>query len=400
MCFLPYDGPWLGKTFTGGEKLMSFGAELNLVVCQKSKIDDWINHFNTYYGDEVKTYNLTKKRSYDLFFYDTSRRLGVINYDLLMRKTDLLKLENIAAIFDESSLLKNDQAKRTKFVLSLNLSHVVLLSGTPVGGKYEELWSQCRLLGLKMSKRQFWDEYIISRDWVPAPYAKPIKIVLGYKNVPYLKLTLKQLGAHFLKSEDVLTLPEQIFTPIYVDVSKEYKELMTDNVTTINGIDLIADMPLKKLLYSRQLCSMYNKDKLRAFIDLLNSCNSRLIVFYNFNEELRALCDEVGSDRPISIVNGDKRDLTNYETHENSVTFIQYQAGALGLNLQKANHIAYFSLPLSSELYEQSKKRTHRIGQKQTCFYYWLICKNSVEQQILSALNKRNDYTLNLFRDR
>ena len=39
-------------------------------------------------------------------------------------------------------------------------------------------------------------------------------------------------------------------------------------------------------------------------------------------------------------------------------------AGAVGLNLQKSNKIIYFSLPLSSELFEQSKKRTHRIGQK------------------------------------
>lgn len=388
----------LGKTYTGGEKLMSFNSKTNLVVCQKSKVSDWMEHMSTHYGDVANTFNLTKKRELTQFLECSERKVGVINYDLLKRREEIANLSDIAAVFDESSLLKNDGTKLTKFVMKLKLSHVVLLSGTPVGGKYEELWSQCRLLGLNMSKEQFWNEYILSKDWQPAPFAKPIKLVIGYKNIPDLKLMLRGLGAHFLKCEDVLTLPEQMFTPIWVSTSKEYGELMTDGVTTIDDVDLVADMPLKKLLYARQLCSVHSKDKLSAFVDWAESNNSRLIVFYNFNDELTAMTKALGKNRPISVVNGSTKDLSAYETADNSITFIQYQAGALGLNLQKANHIAYYSLPLSSELYEQSKKRIHRIGQSKTCFYYWFICKDSVEEQILETLKKRNDFTLELFR--
>ena len=68
-----------------------------------------------------------------------------------------------------------------------------------------------------------------------------------------------------------------------------------------------------------------------------------------------------------------------YECVENSVTFIQYQAGAMGGNFQKANKIIYYTLPLgkgSCDLWEQSKKRIHRIGQDKSCFYYYQkICK-------------------------
>ena len=78
-------------------------------------------------------------------------------------------------------------------------------------------------------------------------------------------------------------------------------------------------------------------------------------------------------NKPVSIVSGDNRDLKNYEAENDSVILVQYQAGAMGLNLQKSNKIIYFSLPLSSELFEQSKKRTHRIGQERTCLYYYLI---------------------------
>ena len=69
----------------------------------------------------------------------------------------------------------------------------------------------------------------------------------------------------------------------------------------------------------------------------------------------------------------------------------------MGLNLQSASKIVYFTPPLSSELYEQSKKRTHRIGQNKTCFYWKLICKGSIEERIYRVLAMRKDYTEALF---
>ena len=104
-------------------------------------------------------------------------------------------------------------------------------------------------------------------------------------------------------------------------------------------------------------------------------------------------------NRPLSVVNGEFKRLENYETFNNSVTFIQYQAGAMGLNLQKANKIIYYSPPLSSELYEQSKKRIHRIGQGQTCYYYNLTVTGSIEDKIYKTLAMRRDYTDRLFEE-
>ena len=69
----------------------------------------------------------------------------------------------------------------------------------------------------------------------------------------------------------------------------------------------------------------------------------------------------------------------------------------MGLNLQKANKVIYFTLPLMSELFEQSKKRIHRIGQTHACFYYILTVKGSVEEQIKETLEMRKDYTDKLF---
>lgn len=60
-------------------------------------------------------------------------------------------------------------------------------------------------------------------------------------------------------------------------------------------------------------------------------------------------------ERPCSIINGEKNDLTAYDQYENSITFIQYQAGSMGVNLQKANKIIYFSLTDRSELLNSLK---------------------------------------------
>lgn len=102
---------------------------------------------------------------------------------------------------------------------------------------------------------------------------------------------------------------------------------------------------------------------------------------------------------PYSIVNGSVKNLISYDDCDNSITYIQYQAGAMGLNLQKANKIIYFSPPLSSELYEQSKKRINRIGQDRTCYYYNLTVTGSVEEKIYKTLAMRKDFTERLFEE-
>ena len=39
----------LGKTYIGSEKMRMLGDNINLLVCQKSKVKDWLEHFKTYY---------------------------------------------------------------------------------------------------------------------------------------------------------------------------------------------------------------------------------------------------------------------------------------------------------------------------------------------------------------
>lgn len=397
-----------GKTYTGAEKMDELGASVNLIICQKSKIDDWVDHFRTYYSYVPKfTYDLTDPKQLKAFMIhslqteaDTSCEAcyGVINYELAWRRKELTWLEDFTLMLDESSLIQNEQSKRSKFILKLQPKNVILLSGTPTGGKYETLWSQLHLLGWNISKEMYYNHYI-DYHWDEAN-GFPLRVIDGYKNVDRLKKKMRAYGCHFLKTEDFIDLPEQIDQTIRIPISKEYRIFRKDRICTINDTELVGDTTLTKLLNERQLCGQYNQEKLEAFRDLVESTNDRLIVFYNFNAELEKLWDIANEcNKPVSVVNGKERDTFNYTRDENSITFIQYQAGAMGLNLQKANRIIYYTPPLSSELFEQSKKRIHRIGQGKTCFYYYLTCKGSVEEKIYKTLAMRKDFTDKLFEE-
>lgn len=395
-----YHDMGLGKTFTGSEKMRMLDANVNLIICQKSKVADWIEHCETTMQGEFVVFNLTKKKDFDLFFSwrnPETQKIGIINYELVFRREELASLQDFTLLLDESSMIQNDKAKRTKAILKLKASNVILLSGTPVGGKYENLYSQLKLLGWKITKKEFWNNYI-NYEMVQfgGPLSPMIPKIKGYKNVDELKKMFKFYGADFLKSDEVFDLPKQNFNIVKVPISKEYKKFKKEKYICIDDKEFSGDTPLKTMLYARMLCGAYNKYKLDAFVDLLASTDDRLIVFYNFTDELEALKKLIGN-RPYSAVNGSERDLSNYENVDNSITFVQYQAGAMGLNLQKANKIIYYSLPLSSELYEQSKKRIHRIGQNRPCFYYLLLAENSIEERIKTTLDKRNDYTQELF---
>lgn len=390
----------LGKTFVGSEKMMKLGANVNLIVCQKSKVNDWFNHMIEHYGNLYMMngiFDLTNKKQMEMFmqFKDLQHgyTIGIINYDLIWRRKDLLNLKDFTLMLDESSLVQNETSMRSKFILKLQPLNVILLSGTPTGGKYEKLWSQMHLLGWNISKKLYWKQYV-KVDYLDT-VGRSIPIVTGYKNVDRLKRKMKQYGCQFLKTDEVFDLPLQNFQNIMIPISKEYKIFKKSKIVELDDETLVGDTTLTRMLYERMLCSTYSDDKLKAFNDLVDSTDDRLIVFYNFKEELAQM--EKIVERPISYVNGEIKDLSAYEQKDDSITFIQYQSGAMGLNLQKANKIIYYSLPLSSELYEQSKKRIHRIGQEKPCFYYQLICKNSIEEKILKTLEMRQDYTEKLF---
>lgn len=404
-----YHDMGLGKTFTGAEKLMSDKCwHLALVVCQKSKVADWVDHFRSHY--DIDVLDLTTQHGMEMFemsmdysdvpdpFGDMPDAVGVINYDLLWRRPNLQALKRFALMFDESSLLQNKSSKRTKAAMKLaaRANELILLSGTPVDGKYERLWTQLNMLGWRIDEKLFWRQYVESETTMREGF--PITKVTGYKNEERLVRKMKELGCDFLKTDDVIDLPDQRFIRIDVPMSGYYRKFAKANVITAFGRDFVGDTVFGDLTAKRQLAAAYSRAKLEAFGDLLDGTSKRLVVFYNFDVELEGLTAELEKRyRPYGVLNGKAHDLSPFFDIDDGVALIQYQSGAMGVNLQQADTCIYFSPPLASSLFEQSKKRIHRVCQDKPCTYYELVSKGTVEEKIYDTLAMRRDYTEKLF---
>lgn len=387
-----------GKTITGSYKATSFKVPI-LIVCPKSVISQWIDHFQNVHP-EWTIYDLTKKKQFENFVIDYNNlRVGVINYESCWRRSDLLKLKGFTLILDESQAISNPTSKQTKGICKLKFENLVLLSGTPCSNaRYDKLYTQLKLLGLNMNKRSYEDRYCNFFTMENAGIEfRVLSKSRPYKNVDELKQVIKSLGCVFMKTEEVLDLPDQRFINVFVNKSKDYKTFETEGYVDCGDVEYISNGPAQDMLFMRQLCN--SKSKLEMLKTLVESTNDRIVIFYNFDIELKLLQQCISKlKRPMSFINGHEKNLNCYNNNDDSITLVQYQSGSAGVNLQKANKMIYYSPPVKSDFYEQSKKRIHRIGQENKCTYWKLITRDSIELKIYKTLNLKRDYTEELFK--
>ncbi|HEA6209209.1 TPA: SNF2-related protein [Staphylococcus aureus] len=380
----------LGKTFVGSEKLWELNTPYNLVVCQKSKITDWYQHFKDYYSDDYEIIIFDKQRIENI----KPNSILIINYEKAIARPELKKF---TLLLDESQYIKNPKSKRTKLIVNeLNPDNIILLSGTPIDGKYEELITQIHLLGWKIKESMFLSHYT-NRQWDENEMKYKI---IGYKNIDRLKKKLRQYGCVFMKTEEVFDLPTQTNIFLKPKKTKEYDEFIKEGIVTLSDRKLIAETASVGNMNARLLCTAFNQNKLVMLKELIESTEDRLIIFYQYNLEKEAIENIVDElSKPISYINGEIVDKKSYENCKNSVTLVQYQSGSFGHNLQKANKIIFFGLPNRVSYFEQSKKRTHRIGQERPCFYYYMLTLGTYEWKNYQTLVDGKDYNDELFKE-
>lgn len=386
-----------GKTITGAIKAASYEQPI-LIVCPKSVILQWLDCFAEWCKDYC-VYDLTKKKQLEQFMASSNDlKMGVINYESCWRRSELLKLKSFTLILDESQAISNPTSKQSKGICKLPFDNIILLSGTPcANARYDKLYTQLKLLGLQMNKRSYEDRYCNFFEMENAGVKfRVLSRTNPYKHTEELKNTIKTLGGRFMKTDEVIDLPEQRFINVWVNKSKYYKTFEKDGYVDCGEVEYISNGPAQDMLYLRQLCN--SSEKLDMLRTLIEGTNDRIVVFYNFDIELKALqqlCKKL--KRPISYINGHEKNLNCYNNNEDSITLVQYQSGSAGVNLQKANKMIYYSPPVKSDFFEQSKKRIHRIGQNNKCTYWKLITHDSIEQKIYRTLKLKQDYTERLF---
>lgn len=388
-----------GKTATSSHKAVTYNVPI-IVVAPKAVCSQWVEHFHNVHS-EWRVYDLQKPKQLKEFtIVKENKRVGIITYGLVWRRPELLKLNGYTLILDESHNICNSTSKQTKGVMKLHYDNLILLSGTPNGGAYEKLYTQMKMLGYKPNKKQFTDKYcnMFTMESGGVKF-QVLSKKNPYKNLDELNKILRdELHCVFLKTNDVIELPEQRFIDVAVPVTKQYNAFMVNDYIDLGDMEYIAGCPTEKLLYSRYLCGADNQNKIDVLTTLLEGIEDRVIIFYNFNNEhdvLTKLCKKL--KKKAFTCNGNVKQVDEFKQHDKSILLVQYQAGATGLNLQFCNKVVYFTPPLSSNLWEQSKARTWRVGQKLKCTYW--ILQSGIECDILNSLNKKQDYTLKLFRN-
>lgn len=380
----------LGKTFTTVNWLKDKPTPA-LILVQKTKINDWKKEIELC-GLDINNYTII---SYQKYTYDKRKEPTKYN-------------DHKTLVVDESQVLKNHKTKISKQTLSFSntIDYVLLLTGDPLSTGYENLFTQMRIINALANDVNY---YMFERMFCKVmKTSHNFSMIIGYYNIDQL-LELLHKKAFFLKSEEVLDLEERTIIDVDVPLSEEYKYMEKNRFLQIDDIVVEPELSLVRMNKLRQLCSdfVYNDEqtfdigtnKQDRFKELIDN-KENFVVFYNYEKELeiiRTICKN--QKRTLVEINGNKNNFNPNKEYHNTIVAIHYQSGAKGIDgLQHCfNKTIYYSPTLSGELYKQSLKRTHRLGQKKPCFYWRLIGEKSIEQKIYKQLNNYQDYTLTLF---
>jgi SNF2 family DNA or RNA helicase len=375
-----------GKTITSLRIAEKFKCEKLLVVCLKSKIQDWI--------DEIEEETYFCKDEY-----------MVINYESIWRNTKALDFTNnkTMIIVDESHKIKNPKSKVSQYMRYLGrlTKYKLILTGTPQNEEYYDYWMQMGFIDsptYDIPLKDFEEYYVnYTLDYQAGHFFKRIE---GYSNTEKLKNAINE-KAFYKEYESNYGKPIEIFESL--DTPKEYKSFMKIKVYE----DVVADNDMSLRTYLRQCCSGFIKEyqlkdnaKLKWLEDFLEITNDRVVIFVNYNIEIdliKNLCNKL--NRKYSIYNGEIKDLTNFKNENNGIAIVNYASGATGINDLCISNIGIFFSPPDGDyiLFSQAKSRLDRIGQTKQPIFYFLKCKSTIENAIYNAFKNGDNFTNELY---
>lgn len=418
----------LGKTFTGLKWLQQKNREgtYTIILCQKNKLDDWEHEISEVFGHEAQILKVKSQQHLkDELGGVTEGSFIILSYSLftLFSKRNLRWWDKIKTIipnllFDESQGLRNRTSLISKYtyLLSVVCKYVLLLSGDPTPNGYQDLYQQLRVLNV-LGEKYSWYDFLKEFCHTRVLPGTSVLMITGYKNEERL-LALVNSCSYFLKTEDAVGLPEKqnLFhqdpTPI-----PYYNELRLNKIVSIKVEDdlyeTVSEGPLTELLYLRELSSGFIKSrsvttneqtylkihdyKIGLVKEILEQSSDQVVIFYNFKEERRHLLSLLNENNWSYVrIDGESHELSRLTNQR--VILVQYQSGSRGVDgLQfKSNRVIYYSPTLSGELFKQSIKRIHRIGQSNACIYHFLI-NSKLERLIFERLQNYEDFTLEVF---
>jgi SWI/SNF-related matrix-associated actin-dependent regulator 1 of chromatin subfamily A len=387
-----------------------------LVICRKYLLPNWEDEIQTHSHLKSITFTGTKQQKGNKFMVFS--HFYLINYESLMSELErikmFLKVKKLAIVLDESQKIKNPDSKTTKCVFAIKslAAKRIIVTGTPVANKPEDLWAQFYFLDdgqlLGGDFNQFKEKYGIELKGEEPLGPRVAK--LGD-----LKEVINRVSIRRLKDQ-VLELPEKRFQDVEIILKGKQKELYEKlkdelyvEIKNLEGPRIIDESSniLKKLLRLTQLASNpalldddYNETpskftKLDELVkDLINK-GEKLIVWTSFTGNVRLLrrrYKDYGALMIFGEIPMEKRKIVvrRFKEDEESKILIANAAAAReGLTLTSANNAIYLDRNFNLVDYLQSQDRIHRISQTKPCNIVKIIAKDTVDQYIDEILYKK-----------
>ncbi|ENH96701.1 Superfamily II DNA/RNA helicase, SNF2 family protein [Gracilibacillus halophilus YIM-C55.5] len=329
----------------------------------------------------------------------------ILSYGVLAKKWKQYK--GYFVVFDECHYVKTSTSQRGKAgkFLALNSTHFLLLSATPASNGWSDTINYFIMFGYAKNKTQFEKDYAIKeplyRGGKPVMYGgKQMMKVVDWQHQKELKKRFDSFSISLPKSQ-ALDLPPLVFDDVYFKKSTEYNKIRKDRVLEIDG-ELEAFDTLPKLQHGLRYYANQS-DKLKYVEMLAEGTSENMVIFYYYQEEKDALIQRMKKlKKTVFEVSGQDTNLPKKETWSdlsNSITLVQYQAGAAAIELQYANLVVFYTPTYSFQDYDQALGRAYRNGQDKKVTVYRFITKGTVETKIYARLKQKKDFTEDLFRE-
>ncbi len=339
----------------------------------------------------------------------------IANYEQVLR--DFLSIEQVAwdlIILDEGQRIKNWQAKTAQVVKSLRSPFALVLTGTPLENRLDELYSVVQFI----DNRQLGPAFrFFHRHRTVDEKGR----VLGYKNLDELRRHLAPILLRRTRDMVLKQLPRRTTEILRIEPSEEQVELHNAHKKTIVSIlskRYISEMDLLRLQKALLMCRMaadstflldkeppgYSTklEELDSLLERLTAEAGRKIILFSEWTTMLDLIEPILSKRGAGYVRLDgsvpqvkRQGLVNsFQRDPRCVAFLSTNAGATGLNLQAADTVINVDLPWNPAVLEQRIARAHRMGQRRHVHVYLLVTEGTIEEGMLDTLAAKQDLAL------
>ena len=308
-------------------------------------------------------------------------------------------------VIDELSSFKSYRAKRFKSLLSVRrtVKRIVGLTGTPSSNGLMDLWAQFRLLDLGERLGRYISRY---RERYFLPDKRNAQVVFTYKLKPGAEEQIYNAISDItisMKAEDYLDLPPCIHNVVKVVLSERerevYERFRKEMVISLGGeeIDAMNAAALSNKLLQMANGAVYDDRhtghhihdrKLDALEDLIEAANGRpVMVCYWFRHDLERIRGRFPAVRELKTA----KDIEDWNAGKIPVALVHPASAGHGLNLQYGGcTLIWFGLTWSLELYQQTNKRLHRQGQKNTVVIHHIVADGTIDELVLAALHRKD----------